>query len=179
LVVTIAALRAAGSHPLDRIEHAAVVPEDNLADLADLGLTVVTQPNLVAERGEQYLTDIPAAEHGQLWRLASLLKAQVRVALSTDMPFGRGDPWAAMRAAVYRTTPGGAVLGPDECISARTALMMFLGWPDRPSRARTVAAGQPGDLCVLTQPPAAALAELDAAMVAATIVGGDVAYTAK
>ena len=36
LVVTIAALRAAGSHPLDRIEHAAVVPEDNLADLADL-----------------------------------------------------------------------------------------------------------------------------------------------
>src|SRR6201993_703118 len=37
LVVAIAALRAAGSHPLDRIEHAAVVPDDNLADLADLG----------------------------------------------------------------------------------------------------------------------------------------------
>ena len=105
LVVTIAALRAAGSHPLDRIEHAAVVPDDNLADLADLGVTVVTQPNFVAERGDQYLADVPAAEHGQLWRVASLLKAAVPVALSTDMPFGHGDPWTAMRAAVHRTTP--------------------------------------------------------------------------
>ncbi len=77
LVVTIAALRAAGSHPLDRIEHAAVVPDDNLADLADLarlGLTVVTQPNFVAERGDQYLADVPPAEHDQLWRVASLLR---------------------------------------------------------------------------------------------------------
>lgn len=32
LVVTLAALRAAGRHPHDRIEHAAVVPDDNIAD---------------------------------------------------------------------------------------------------------------------------------------------------
>ena len=75
-----------------------------------LGLTVVTQPNFVAERGDQYLTDVPAAEHRQLWRVASLLKAAVPVALSTDMPFGHGDPWTAMRAAVHRTTLSGAVL---------------------------------------------------------------------
>jgi predicted amidohydrolase YtcJ len=178
LVVAIAALRAAGSHPLDRIEHAAVVPDDNLADLADLGLTVVTQPNLVAERGDQYLADVPPAEHSQLWRVASLLKANVRVALSTDMPFGHGDPWTAMRAAVYRTTPSGAVLGADECVSAREALTMFLGRSDQPDRARTVDTGEPGDLCVLTEPPATALAELDAGMVAATIIGGELVYFA-
>ena len=181
LVVTIAALRAAGSHPLDRIEHAAVVPDDNLADLADLadwGLTVVTQPNFVAERGDQYLADIPAAEHGQLWRVASLLNAAVPVALSTDMPFGHGDPWTAMRAAVHRTTPSGAVLNADECVSARTALTMFLGRPDQPGQARTVEPGQPGDLCVLTEPPATALAELDAGMVAATVIGGELVYFA-
>lgn len=178
LVVTIAALRAAGGHPGDRIEHAAVADDGSLAELADLGVTVVTQPNFVAERGDQYLADIPAAEHGQLWRLASLLKANVRVALSTDMPFGRGDPWAAIRAAVRRTTPSGAVLGAHECVSARTALAMFLGHRDQPSRPRTVEPGQPADLCVLTVPPAAALAELDAALVAATIIGGDIAYSA-
>jgi predicted amidohydrolase YtcJ len=178
LVVTIAALRAAGGHSLDRIEHAAVVPDDTLADLAGLGITVVTQPNFVAERGDQYLAEVPAAEHGQLWRVASLLNANIKVALSTDMPFGRADPWAAMRAAAHRTTPGGAVLGAAERISARLALTMFLGWPDRPARARAVEAGQPADLCVLTQPPAAALAELDAGMVAATIIGGEVAYAA-
>jgi predicted amidohydrolase YtcJ len=178
LVVTIAALRAAGSHPLDRIEHAAVVPDDNLTDLADLGVAVVTQPNFVAERGDQYLAEVPAAEHGQLWRVASLLDATVPVALSTDMPFGHGDPWTAMRAAVYRTTPSGAVLNANECVSARTALTMFLGRPDQPGRARTVATGQPGDLCVLTEPPATALAELDAGMVAATIIGGELVYFA-
>jgi predicted amidohydrolase YtcJ len=174
LVVTIAALRAAGSHPLDRIEHAAVVPTENLADLADLQITVVTQPNFVAERGDQY----PAGEHGQLWRVASLLDAAVPVALSTDMPFGHSDPWTAMRAAVYRTTPSGAVLNPNECVTARQALTMFLGRPDQPGRARTVEAGQPGDLCVLTEPPATALAELDAGMVAATVIGGELVYFA-
>jgi predicted amidohydrolase YtcJ len=178
LVVTIAALRAAGSHPLDRIEHASVVPDDNLADLADLGLTVVTQPNFVAERGDQYLAEIPAAEHGQLWRVASLLSANVAVAFSTDMPFGHGDPWAAMRAAVYRSTASGAVLNSGECISARRALTMFLGRSYQPGRVRAVETGQPGDLCVLSEPPAAVLAELDAAMVTATIIGGEIAYTA-
>ena len=181
LVVTIAALRAAGSHPLDRIEHAAVVPDDLLADLADLarlGLTVVTQPNFVAERGDQYLTDVAPAEHGELWRVASLLNAAVPVALSTDMPFGHGDPWTAMRAAVYRTTASGAVLNRDECVSALTALTMFLGRPDQPGRPRTVETGQPGDLCVLSEPPATALAELDAGMVAATVIGGELVYFA-
>jgi predicted amidohydrolase YtcJ len=179
LVVSIAALRAAGSHPLDRIEHAAVADDDNLADLADLGVTVVTQPNFVAERGDQYLAEIPEAEHARLWRVASLLKANVRLALSTDMPFGRGDPWAAMRAAVHRTTASGVVLNASECVSARTALTMFLGCPDRPSKTRAIEPGWPGDLCVLTQRPTAVLAELDAAMVAATIIGGDIVYVAE
>ncbi|MEE3065910.1 MAG: amidohydrolase family protein [Actinomycetota bacterium] len=182
LVVAIAALRAAGSHPLDRIEHAAVVDNDSLADLADLsrseGLTVVTQPNLVAERGDQYLAEIPAAEHAALWRVASLRKAKVRLALSTDMPFGRGDPWAAMRAAVHRTTPSGAVLGVNECVSAIDALTMFLGSADQPSRPRVVDVGQPADLCVLAAPPKTVLAELNAELVAATIIGGAIAYPA-
>lgn len=56
--------------------------------------------------------------------------------------------------------------------------MMFLGWPDRPSRLRAVEPGQPGDLCVLTQPPAVVLAELDAGMVAAAVIGGTVAHPA-
>ncbi len=178
LVVTVAALRVAGSHPRDRIEHAAVVPDDTLADLADLGVTVVTQPNFVAERGDQYLADIPAAEHGWLWRVASLLDARVPVALSTDMPFGHGDPWTAMRAAVYRTTPSGAVLNAGESVSARRAVRMFTGRADRPGRFRSIETGQPGDLCVLSEPPATVLAELDAGMVAATVIGGELVYFA-
>jgi predicted amidohydrolase YtcJ len=176
LVVTIAALDSAGTRPGDRIEHAAVVPDDCLSDLARLGVTVATQPNFIAERGDQYLADVPAAEHHQLWRVASLLAAGVKVAMSTDMPFGDADPWAAMRAAVHRTTASGAVLGPAERIDARAALEMFLGEPGRPSVTRTVAPGQPANLCVIAAPPDELLRELDADLVAATIVEGNVVF---
>jgi predicted amidohydrolase YtcJ len=176
LVVTLSALREAGTHPQDRIEHAAVVPDDSMADLTDLGVTVVTQPNFVAERGDQYLTDIPAAEHHELWRVSSLRSAGVKVALSTDMPFGDGDPWASMRAAVRRTTAGGTVLGADECVSAREALAMFFGTSSQPSDPRAVQPGHPGDLCMLASPPDEVLNELDPQMVAATVVAGEVAF---
>jgi predicted amidohydrolase YtcJ len=176
LVVTLSALREAGTHPQDRIEHAAVVPDGSMADLKNLGVTVVTQPNFVAERGDQYLTDVPAAEHHELWRLASLLKAGVKVALSTDMPFGEGDPWATMRAAVHRATAAGAVLGPDESVSAREALTMFFGTSGQPTEPRTITKGQPGDLCVLDVSPKDVLEELDAQMVNATVVAGEVVF---
>ena len=177
LVVTIAALDAAGVRPGDRVEHAAVVPDDCLPELARLGVTVVTQPNFVAERGDQYLADVAAAEHHQLWRVASLFAAgAVEVAMSTDMPFGDGDPVggdAGRRAPHHRM---GAVLGPAERIDARTALEMFLGDPGQPSRPRTVAPGQPANLCVLAASPEEVLRELDADLVAATMIEGSVVF---
>ncbi|MEZ0383869.1 amidohydrolase family protein [Mycobacterium sp. pW045] len=172
LTVAIAAWQAAGPHRDDRIEHAAVVPDDRLADLAALGITVVTQPNFIAERGADYLAEIAPDRHHELWRLASLRDNGIAVALSTDAPFGDGDPWAAMRAAVHRTTPGGLVLGPAERVTARAALAMFTGRPDRPATPRTVSPGEPGDLCVLDGDPGV----LDAGLVAATIVAGAVVH---
>ena len=174
LVVTLAALRAAGRHPGDRIEHAAVVPQDSLAELAELDLVVVTQPNFVAERGDQYLVDVAAEDQPGLWRLATLLDAGVRVALSTDLPFGGADPWAVMRAAVHRTTGTGAVLNAGECVTAATALSMFTGHAERPDIPRTIEPGQPGDLCVLAAAPADVRDALDAELVTATVVGGEV-----
>jgi predicted amidohydrolase YtcJ len=164
LIVAMAALRGAGRHPRDRIEHAAMVPGDALADLADLGVMVVTQPNFLTERGEQYAHDVPAEEWPLLWRLGSLLEAGVRVSASTDAPFGALDPWAAMRAAVDRPAA--------ERVSPAVALGMFLGRADEPARPRDLAVGEPGDLCVLAVAPETALAELASDMVAATVIGG-------
>ncbi len=175
LVITIAALQSAEAHPLDRVEHAAVVPDDTLDDLAGLGVTVVTQPNFVAERGDAYLSEVPSSTRHQLWRLRSLLRHEIKVALSTDMPFGHGDPWAAMRAAVHRTTTSGAILSAAERVPPVAALTMFLGRPDRPAESRTVEPGQPGDLCMLGAPPREVLATLESGMVTATIIGGQIA----
>ena len=179
LVFALAALEAADRHPGDRLEHAAVVPDGSVAAVAASGATVVTQPNFVAERGEAYLRDVPAAEHHELWRVASLRAAGVPVALSTDAPFGHPDPWAAMRAAVTRRTASGAVLTAGEKVTAADAVAMFLGDPLTPATPRRIGPGAPGDLCVLSAPPRQALAGLDAEQVAATVVAGEVVYTRR
>ena len=176
LVVTIAALRAAGTRPGDRIEHAAVVPDDCVVDLVELRVVVVTQPNFVAERGDQYLADVPHDVLPQLWRLASLVAAGIPVAMSTDFPFGDLDPWAAMRAAVRRETASGVAFGPRERIDGAAALTMFLGTPEHPTRPRSVSPGEPGDLCLLSGTPDEVRHELDAGRVVATIVEGRVVY---
>ena len=176
LVVTLAALRCGGCHPSDRIEHAAVVPDDCLADLAASGTTVVTQPNFVAERGDQYLADVPTAEHHELWRVASLRRAGVPVALSTDSPFGDADPG---RRCVRRCTaahpPAPSWARPN---ASRRQRRWRCSWasqagPRSPARSSRV---QPGDLCVLSTPPAETLGELDSGTVAATVIGGDVVF---
>lgn len=92
--------------------------------------------------------------------------------LSTDTPFGDGDPWAAMRAAVARTTASGPVLGADERVSPRAALTMFLGTAEHPARPRVIAPGAQTVLVLLDGSPAEVLDALDAGLVAATLVAG-------
>ena len=58
LALALAAWDDAGVRPGDRIEHGAVVPDEMAAHVAALGLTVVTQPGFVAERGDDYLADV-------------------------------------------------------------------------------------------------------------------------
>src|SRR5262249_27501990 len=47
---TLAALADAGPRPGDRIEHCGVCPPEFRDEIARLGLTVITQPNFVAEK---------------------------------------------------------------------------------------------------------------------------------
>jgi predicted amidohydrolase YtcJ len=153
---------AAGPRPGDRVEHGAVIPEELVPTLADLGVVVVTQPNFVAERGEQYRTDVDPDDLPHLYRCRSLLAAGVHVAAGTDAPFGGADPWAAMRAAVGRD------LNPDERVDPATALALFLGSPTSPATPRRVAVGAPADLVLLHVPLAVQLRELDPANVRRT-----------
>jgi predicted amidohydrolase YtcJ len=174
LVATVAALEDAGARPGDRVEHGSVVPPELLPTLRALGLTVVTQPNFVAERGDRYLAEVDEGDRPFLYPCASLRAAGVAVAAGTDAPFGRPDPWAAMRAAVGRRTAGGATLLPGERVGPATALGLFQGHPDRPAEPRRVAPGEPADLCVLDRPLADALRTLTPDAVALTIAGGTV-----
>ncbi|MCW0213921.1 MAG: amidohydrolase family protein [Pseudonocardia sp.] len=173
LVLLLVALDEAGSRPGDRIEHAALVPPELVPDLAARGLRVVTQPGFLADRGQDYLRDLPVADHADLYRCRSLLAAGVPLALSSDAPYGPLDPWAVLGAAVTRHTPDGTVAGAGETLPPRAALDAYLaalGCPGGP--ARRVEPGAPADLVLLDRPLAAALRALDEVRVDVTIIAG-------
>jgi len=172
IVVTLAALDAAQRLPGDRIEHGAVIPAEIMTHLR--GLTVVTQPHFVAERAEQYATDVEPADLPDLWRLRTLIEAGAAVAAGSDAPFGGADPWHIMRAATRRP----ANLGPAEAVSPAQAIGLFLGESAAPAKPRLIAPGHPADLVLLRCPPAEAERSLASDLVAATLIGGEVVYSA-
>ena len=172
LLLTMAALDGAGPHPGDRVEHGAVIPAEAVPRLAGAGLIVVTQPNFVAERGDQYLTDVPTEDRPDLWRGRSLVDAGVALAAGTDAPFGSSDPWLAIRAAVRRRTPSGRTLGAPEAVTTRTALEWWWGTGPAPAARRQLQVGGPADLVVLAAPLPEALDGEDPVPVRATVVAG-------
>jgi predicted amidohydrolase YtcJ len=155
------------------VEHAALVPAEVIADMAARGLRVVTQPGFIADRGDDYLRDLPAEDHPDLYRCAGLLGAGVGVGLSSDAPYGPLDPWRVMDAAVRRRTRSGAVAGDAERIGPRAALRAYLTSPEDPGGpVRRVRAGAPADLVLLRAPLAEALRRPDAALVRSVVVEG-------
>ena len=170
---------AGGTLPGDRVEHGAVIPPGLVAELAERGLTLVTQPRFVHARGDAYLADVDPPDHDDLWRCGTLRAAGVAVAGSSDAPFGPADPWAAMQTAVGRTTSGGRSFGPGEAVDASTALGLYLAPLEHPGAGpRRVVVGATADLCLLDRPLAAALADLDARAVSLTMAGGRIVHRA-
>ncbi|HJQ47536.1 MAG TPA: amidohydrolase family protein [Amycolatopsis sp.] len=167
LVLALAVLADVGPLPGDRIEHAALVGEDMIPLLASTGVVVVTQPGFVTERGAQYRRDVPAGEHADLYRYASLRRGGVPVVPSSDAPFASEDPWRTIAAAARRD------LSPDERVSPREALAgMLTPLEDPAAPARRVAVGAQADLCLLHVPLDEALSTLDSELVAATVCRG-------
>ncbi|QVM84644.1 amidohydrolase family protein [Novosphingobium decolorationis] len=172
LVFALALLRSAGPRPGDRIEHAGIAPDPLIAQIAELGLQVVSQPAFIAERGDRYRADVPASDWPHLYRLRAFREAGVTLAAGSDAPYGTLDPWAAMRAACSRQTRAGKVLGLDERLSPEEALDLFLADPADLARRRRITVGAPADLCLLDRPWQVARKVLDAAMVRATLIAG-------
>ena len=180
LLLALAAWDETGAREGDRIEHGAVVHPEEAGRIAGHGLTVVTQPIFVAERGDDYLAGVEPDDRPYLWPCAGLMAAGIAVGGSTDAPFGPADPWRAIAAAVERRTAAGEILGADERVTARRALDLFLGAPDAPGGpARRVVAGAPADLCLLSVPLDEALCHPSAGLVAATIRAGRLTTPAR
>ncbi|MCE7796870.1 amidohydrolase family protein [Sphingobium sufflavum] len=172
LVFALAALSEAGPRPGDRIEHASIAPDTAMAEMAHMGLAVVSQPHFIAERGDQYREMVEPQSVPHLYRLRAFRDAGVTLAGGSDAPFGEPDPWTAMHAAVSRRTRNGHAIGPDEALSPEQALALFLADPADLTRQRAVAVDAAADLCLLDRPWEEARTRLSARDVRATILGG-------
>jgi len=173
LVLTLAAIDEVGAVAGDRLEHGAVIPSAVYPAIRAHGLTVVTQPNFVAERGDDYLAEVAREDLGDLWPCASLLDAGVAVGAGSDAPFGDEDPWRLIHAASQRRAPSGATVGADERIPAARALEMLLSDHRQPGGpVRRIKIGAPGDLCLLHTSLSAALAALPDNPVRAVVIRG-------
>jgi len=172
LVFALAALEEACPLRGDRIEHASVASAELVERMALLGPWVCTQPHFVAERGDQYLTDVEPRHRGDLYRLRTLQLAGIPLAGGSDAPFGSADPWRAMAGAVSRRTSGGRTITPEEGLSADEALALYLSDPDDFTKLRRIAIGKPADLCLLSHPWTRVETDLGSAEVAATFVSG-------
>jgi predicted amidohydrolase YtcJ len=177
LALALAAWDDAGSRPGDRIEHGSVVPPELRALVAAKGLTVVTQPGFVHERGDRYLVEVDAEDLPHLYPCRSLIEAGIAVGGSTDAPFGHPDPWRDIAAAIDRRTSGGEPLGLREAVSPERALALFLTPSDAPGgQPRRVEVGAPADVVLLDGPLSQALEDPSSRRVRATVIGGALAY---
>jgi predicted amidohydrolase YtcJ len=175
LVFFLGALDAAGGARLgDRIEHGSEIPTNFLPIIEDAGLTVISQPHFIRERGDHYLLEASSETHDDLYRLANLKHYGVKIAAGSDAPYGSLDPWAAMAAAIHRQIKSGRVIGTAEKLTPREALDLFLGCPNDPSTPRNAfKIGAPADFCLINRSFDELLEHPEASAVAATIIAGE------
>lgn len=177
LLLFLAALDDAGHHPDDRIEHGSMIPAEVVAVIARHRIRVITQPGFLADRGDDYLRDVPADDQPDLYRAKTLMRAGIPLALSSDAPYGPIDPWQNIAAATQRRTPRGAFANPKERLDPASALAAYLTPPSDPGGApRKIQVGGAADLVLLRVPLSEMLASPRADNVAATVCAGQLVH---
>lgn len=153
LAMCVAVFNEVGVLNGDRIEHASVAPPELIRILAKLGIRIVTQPNFIFERGDEYLLDVPKEDQEHLYRCQGWLDAGVGLAGGTDAPFGSENPWVGVWSAMNRTTYEGKIMNSQEKLSFIDALKLFLSHSNDPGgKAREIKVGEPANLCLLNSP---------------------------
>ncbi|MEV5647102.1 amidohydrolase family protein [Nocardia sp. NPDC052254] len=177
LLILLAVFDATGTITGDRIEHGAIIPVEIIEVLRRRGITVVTQPGFIADRGDDYLRRVDSRDIGDLYRCRSLCDAGVGLALSSDAPYGPVDPWQVIAAAIERRAPGGALVGGEETLRPCDAVDRYLApLHDPGAPARTVTAGAAADLVLLDRPIAQMYSRPSGDAVRCTLIGGRVVY---
>ena len=167
-----------------RIEHAAVTTPEQIARMAELGVTPVPQARFLHEIGDTMAAAVGPDRAAGLYRHASFLRAGLRVPGSSDRPVAAGAPLLGMQSMVQRRTATGAVIGPDERVDAATALRAYTldaAWIAGEERERgSLTPGKLADFVLLTDDVTAVEPDrIGDVGVVATFVGGRCVHGAE
>jgi predicted amidohydrolase YtcJ len=103
--------------------HFAVSGADQVARIKALGAIVSGNPYYVAALADQYgKVGLGPERADEMVRLGDLDRAGVAWSLHSDMPMAPADPLFLMWCAVNRITSSGRVAGPDQRVTAESAL---------------------------------------------------------
>ncbi|MCS6830898.1 MAG: amidohydrolase family protein, partial [bacterium] len=158
-----------------RIEHCMLLDDALIARLREMGVVAVLQPEFVARLGDAYRYGLGEQRAHRLNRTASLLRARVPVAFSSDCPVVPGAPLDGIRAAMERKTPLGVVLGENERVDALTAVRLYTrgsAYAVHDERhTGSLTAGKRADFVMLSRDPAS-VEGWEEMHVVATVFGG-------
>lgn len=181
----IAATRAVRAHTGAALpvimQHCQVLREDQIQQLAGLGIHASVFSRHIYVWGDRHRDlFLGPRRAARLDPARSLIDAGVSVTLHNDSPVTPLDPLATMRDAVQRRTASGAVLGPDQRLTAEEALAAYtseaahqLGLPDR----GVLTPGRLADFTVLNRDPRGT--DLSDIHVEQTWVGGVCRWTGR
>ncbi len=106
-----------------RLEHLALVRDEDLHRAAELGITPSFHMNHIYYYGQALRDSIVGPERaGRLMPAASAAKYGHRFSFHTDSPMYPANPLLTMRTAVTRLTREGDVLGSEQAISVDNAI---------------------------------------------------------
>lgn len=180
----LAAYAAAGVTPADRvtIEHASVMDEALIAQMADLGVIASVQPSF-ATTDRVFAEDRVGADRlDGVYAFRAMLDAGVTIVTSSDYPIEVIDPWWTLQRAVTRQElDGSEAWQPEDALTVQEALRAMTwaqAYASREEATRgTLAVGKAGDLVVLREDPFIVDAErLASATVRMTVANGQVTF---
>ena len=159
------------------VEHAQLVRLEDLPRMARLGVRASVQPAHLLDDRDTTL-QLWSDRADRCFALRSMLDAGVVLALGSDAPVARLDPWLAMAAAVHRSADDREPWNPGESLTPAEALSAST------DGQRTLGVGSRGDIVLLDADPLAATADSGEAArilrdmpVAATLLAGRLTHS--
>lgn len=159
-----------------RIEHCMYADEMLAQRIRTLGIVPSLQPDIY-RLGDAYVSALGLERASQSIPTGLFRRLGVAMAFSSDLPVIPGRPLDVIRSAMERTTPRGALLGPEHAVSAMDAIRSYTwggAYATHSEAAKgTLATGMLADLTVLSRDPAqTALHDWHDIQVVKSVVGG-------